>query len=173
MNREEKKKWLETKKDYLHISFSCIGVATCATCPFRSDKGICTMTTNKNESLLNEVWTEANGYIKKPEIISIVPDKVLSLNDLPDPINPDHYKAGKMQIIEQMMVLFGVEQTANFCKLNAYKYQGRAGLKGEAVLDHKKADWYMRLYNQISGCTSNYTGMKLLKEFLEEEENDG
>lgn len=175
MTREEKKKWLETRKNRLLVNFQCAGEVTCTECPFKvhDGKSMCAVRDEENKSLFEEVWAKAHGYIKKSEIISTTPDKVLSLNDeLPDPINPDHYKAGKMQVIEQMMALFGVKQTANFCKLNAYKYQARAGLKGDAVLDHEKADWYMRLYDKIVESPTQTMAMNLLKEFLEEEQKN-
>lgn len=57
----------------------------------------------------------------------------------PDPVNhPSHYTAHPsgvecVQITEHM----------NFCLGNAMKYLWRAGLKGDAVEDLKKANWYI------------------------------
>ena len=57
----------------------------------------------------------------------------------PDPVNhPPHYTAHPsgvecVQITEHM----------NFCLGNAMKYLWRAGLKGDAVEDLKKANWYI------------------------------
>jgi hypothetical protein len=55
-----------------------------------------------------------------------------------DPTNPEHYKRHPsgvecIQITEYM----------NFNLGNAIKYIWRAGLKGEAVADLEKAQWYL------------------------------
>lgn len=91
-----------------------------------------------------------------------------------DPINPDHYKTGKLQVIEQMMIIFGPPKVASFCEVNAYKYHARAGLKGDAATDHKKADWYMRLYERLEkfGVMDREKAMEALRDFLREEEQN-
>ena len=55
-----------------------------------------------------------------------------------DPVNPDHYRSHPsgiecIQITEHM----------NFCLGNAFKYIWRAGLKGDAIEDLKKARFYI------------------------------
>lgn len=89
-------------------------------------------------------------------------------------LNPDHYKAGKLQTIEQMMIVFGPNKVASFCEVNAFKYHARAGLKGDAVMDHKKADWYMRLYDRLKGfgCMDSENALVALRDFLKEEEKE-
>jgi hypothetical protein len=56
----------------------------------------------------------------------------------PDNINPQHYRQhpSGVECIE-------VTQHCNFCIGNAIKYLWRAGLKGDAVEDLKKAAWYI------------------------------
>jgi hypothetical protein len=56
----------------------------------------------------------------------------------PDNINPQHYQShpSGVECIE-------VTQHCNFCIGNAIKYLWRAGLKGDAVEDLKKAAWYI------------------------------
>jgi hypothetical protein len=56
----------------------------------------------------------------------------------PDSINPSHYRQhpSGVECIE-------VTQHCNFCIGNAIKYLWRAGLKGDAVEDLKKAAWYI------------------------------
>ena len=100
------------------------------------------------------------------------PDHIEVTKKSEDPINPDHYKAGKLQTIEQMMIVFGPNKVASFCEVNAFKYHARAGLKGDAVMDHKKADWYMRLYDRLKvfGCMDSEKALEALREFLKEEE---
>ena len=60
----------------------------------------------------------------------------------PDNVNhPSHYQ-GKRECIEVMRKMFGDEAVKGFCKCNAYKYRFRAGRKGSAEEDIKKAEWY-------------------------------
>lgn len=69
-----------------------------------------------------------------------------------DPINhPSHYcQDGGMECIDEMIAVFGVEATKNFCLLNVWKYRKRALFKnGEE--DMKKADWYMNKWIELNG----------------------
>lgn len=62
-----------------------------------------------------------------------------------DYINPQHYvQDDGRQTWEHMVDEFGLEETAIFCKLNAYKYSDRRGKKpGEDVdRENKKIKWY-------------------------------
>ena len=43
--------------------------------------------------------------------------------------HPDHYKQGGKECIEVMIDEFGVRDVIAFCRLNAFKYQWRAGKK--------------------------------------------
>lgn len=64
--------------------------------------------------------------------------------------HPEHYnREGAMECIDEMILVFGVEETAIFCKLNAYKYRYRAGAKGDPTEDMKKSDWYMKKYTEL------------------------
>jgi hypothetical protein len=55
-----------------------------------------------------------------------------------DPIDPAHYREhpSGIQCIQ-------VTEHLNFCRGNAVKYIWRAGLKGCAIEDLKKARWYL------------------------------
>ena len=60
--------------------------------------------------------------------------------------HPKHYNVdGRMECIQEMEVLFGLNAVETFCKLNAYKYYYRAGNKeGEdKEKDIAKANWYL------------------------------
>lgn len=173
MKREEKKKWLKARKDRIKLNFEC-GSINCGNCPFENNKCV----TNKEvHDLWEEVWAEAHGYVKKQETdlekIAIDPSKIGPTITVKEDkrLNPDHYKVGKLQAIEQMIIVFGPNRVANFCEVNAFKYHARAGLKGNAVLDHKKADWYMRLYERLIKYSSDQTAEALdsVREFLREE----
>ena len=62
--------------------------------------------------------------------------------------HPSHYNNGGMETIDEMLLLFGRQETMAFCKLNAWKYRARALYKnGEE--DMQKADWYLQKYKEL------------------------
>ncbi len=85
-------------------------------------------------SILDEI-----GYIAK-----VTPD-CFSVNSMPkeekDNINPDHYKAGGMEVIDILRAKLTPEQFEGFCAGNVIKYTLRARMKNGAE-DLKKAAWY-------------------------------
>ncbi len=56
-----------------------------------------------------------------------------------DPINPNHYKQGKIEVID-----FIEDQQMDFHIGNAIKYLCRFKHKGDIVNDLKKAIWYIQ-----------------------------
>ena len=61
-------------------------------------------------------------------------------------VHPKHYNAeGRMECIQEMELMFGLDAVETFCKLNAYKYYYRAGNKTGASKeeDEAKAQWYL------------------------------
>lgn len=68
----------------------------------------------------------------------------------PDMVNhPPHYERdGGMECIEEMEMIFGIEETMTFCKLNAWKYRYRAADKNGQE-DIKKSDWYIHKYKEL------------------------
>ena len=72
--------------------------------------------------------------------------------------SPDHYKTHEFECIDEMLLVFGKEAVLNFCILNAWKYRYRAGNKGDAEEDLKKADEYMGFAYELKGMP------RLLKE---------
>lgn len=64
-----------------------------------------------------------------------------------DNINPNHYKSGKIEVIEIMQDQLSSEQFKGFCKGLILKYLCRADHKN-GLEDYKKAQWYLnRLIN--------------------------
>lgn len=64
--------------------------------------------------------------------------------------HPKHYnRVGRKECIEEMIDLFGVDEVIIFCKLNAYKYDYRKGLKGDYEEDAKKAEWYRNKIREL------------------------
>jgi uncharacterized protein YcgL (UPF0745 family) len=60
---------------------------------------------------------------------------------------PFHYTQGDVECIDAMMEAFGQNQVSTYCKLNAFKYLWRAGLKEYIENDNQdiqKAIWYLK-----------------------------
>jgi len=70
-----------------------------------------------------------------------------------DEVNsPSHYTAGGIETIDYMRAKASPEEFRGYLRLNALKYLSRAGLKGDAVTDLKKAAWYInRLIGELEG----------------------
>lgn len=65
---------------------------------------------------------------------------------------PVHYnREGAMECIDEMELIFNKEETAIFCKLNAWKYRYRAGQKSgeDGLKDLQKSDWYIKKYKEL------------------------
>lgn len=63
--------------------------------------------------------------------------------------HPEHYnREGAMECIEEMLLIFGPEETMTFCKLNAWKYRYRAADKG-GMDDLQKSDRYLAKYKEL------------------------
>lgn len=63
--------------------------------------------------------------------------------------HPSHYNRGKLECIDIMEDVFGIDETRAFCKLNAFKYIVRAELKGNEVEDIDKALWYLNKHQEL------------------------
>lgn len=63
--------------------------------------------------------------------------------------HPSHYNRGKLECIDIMEDVFGIDETKAFCKLNAFKYLVRAELKGKEVEDIDKAVWYLNKHQEL------------------------
>ena len=63
--------------------------------------------------------------------------------------HPPHYtRAGAMECIDEMILIFGEEAVANHCLCNAWKYRYRAYEKN-GFEDISKSDWYMKKYKEL------------------------
>ena len=60
-----------------------------------------------------------------------------------DAINPDHYKAGKMEAIDVMEAFSSQTELRGHLKLTALKYILRLGKKDNEVQEIGKAIWYL------------------------------
>ena len=71
------------------------------------------------------------------------------MSDNIDIVNhPSHYTSSGMECIDEMIILYGKEETMSFCKLNCHKYRKRAMDKGGRT-DLKKSDWYVKKYLEL------------------------
>lgn len=66
--------------------------------------------------------------------------------EYPDVVNePNHYKHGTFETIDEMVIVFGIEDTIKFCRMNAWKYRARAPFKGNTEQDMAKANCYLEM----------------------------
>jgi hypothetical protein len=59
--------------------------------------------------------------------------------------HPAHYNNYSMEVIDMMEKIYGIESTALFCEMNAFKYRMRMGTKpdNDITQDLKKEKWYL------------------------------
>lgn len=59
--------------------------------------------------------------------------------------HPSHYNIpGRKECLDEMIDIYGIKATEKFCRMNAYKYHYRMGLKdgNSKEQDVAKAEWY-------------------------------
>ena len=74
---------------------------------------------------------------------------------------PSHYKHGSFEVIDEMVIVFGIEDTIKFCRMNAWKYRARAPFKGNMEQDMAKANCYLEMAANLE--TIRNENFKLLK----------
>lgn len=83
---------------------------------------------------------------------------------------PEHYRYGKYEVIDEMLIVFGPEKTFNFCVINAWKYRARAPFKGKLKEDMDKSSRYLEMAKQIA---DTYEDIGCQPIHLIKEEDDG
>lgn len=78
--------------------------------------------------------------------------------------NPEHYKHGTFEVIDEMLLVFGPVRTYDFCIMNAWKYRSRAPYKNNLKQDMDKADRYMQMAKQILENNPELGHIGLIKE---------
>lgn len=91
------------------------------------------------ESILKEEEMKMNKENEKEDVVK----------------EPNHYKHGAFETIDEMIIAFGPQRTYDFCIMNAWKYRSRAPYKGNPEQDMKKADQYLKMAKQISDANLN------------------
>lgn len=86
--------------------------------------------------------------------------------------HPAHYNApGRKECIEEMVDIWGAEQTAMWCEMTAYKYEYRAGTKdgNSKEQDLAKRQWYLdkakelrtTKHDNAAECVGNPAAMQI------------
>ena len=75
---------------------------------------------------------------------------------------PDHYKQGSFEVIDEMVIVFGIENTIQFCRMNAWKYRARASYKGNAKQDMAKANRYLEMAAELEAIKNGKGKLELL-----------
>lgn len=90
--------------------------------------------------IIDAILTNAEKKLTDEELAQAMKAKVKSY----DYINPNHYKQGGKEVIEMMVDIWGAEDVAKYCEMNAFKYRMRMGLKPNQPVEQelKKAKWY-------------------------------
>jgi len=110
---------------------------------------------NDTNPTINDIKCIANNtvtkYNKTMENYNKTKENIENNNKTVDNVNhPKHYtRENAIQCIDEMVMVFGIEETMHFCKLNAWKYRYRAADKNGAE-DIAKSDWYMNKYKELS-----------------------
>ena len=70
--------------------------------------------------------------------------------------HPKHYnRPNGMECIDEMVLIFGIQEAKTFCKLNAWKYRYRAADKNGKE-DLEKSDWYIQKYKQLCESANKF-----------------
>lgn len=64
--------------------------------------------------------------------------------------SPSHYNQGNIECIDAMVSAFGEYSTAEFCKINAFKYLWRLGHKDDETQEIGKIKWYLDKYLELT-----------------------
>lgn len=83
-------------------------------------------------------------------------ENMLSLYSQCNAENPEHYKHGAFELVDEMIIMFGIEKTIIFCQLNAWKYRSRAPYKNQLEDDMKKADCYLEMAHELQQIMIQY-----------------
>ena len=82
-----------------------------------------------------------------------------------DSVNhPAHYCSSGIECIDEMVLLYGKEETMSFCKLNAHKYLVRADHKNGDE-DLAKRDWYLNKYAYLDSKPEDILKNEIIRKY--------
>lgn len=142
----------------------------------------------KNQELINIVGKimdsdtiarRINAFIQEKDIDDIRAGKYDNIEVESDVVRePSHYKQGRYEVIDEMLIVFGPQKTYDFCVLNAWKYRARAQHKGNLEQDLAKANRYLEMAKEIidkhssTSHPSNWCQMPPVHLIMEGKNND-
>jgi hypothetical protein len=113
---------------------------------------------NKDE--LKKVAEFVNSMYDEP---CICEDNTDNTKDVDMVNHPPHYERG-IECIDEMILLYGKEETMSFCKLNSHKYRKRVLDKGGKE-DQDKSDWYVKEYAYIESKSERELLQEIIKKY--------
>ena len=99
-----------------------------------------------NADLYNELETQRVLYegCAQNTVVFDPAERVDNVN------HPKHYcREGGMECLDEMLMLYGTQEVATWCKLNSHKYRYRAADKNGKE-DIAKSDFYMKKYKELT-----------------------
>lgn len=114
------------------------------TCPFWDPDKKCTKDEYDMDDRFQELVQTGHVALEEIELDPVEQEPAF------DPVErPEHYCTGSMETIDEMKLIFGIDDAMTFCKLNAWKYRARAPYKGNTEQDMHKADQYLQMYKAM------------------------
>lgn len=112
--------------------FGCVDTELKKTAWAGTDKRLAEVIREESANGMAGSWAWVNEMpVESPSVETTEPSKS-------DQINPPHYKQHPSGV-----ECIQIAEHLNFCIGNAIKYLWRAGLKGDALTDLRKAKWYV------------------------------
>lgn len=121
---------------------------------------------NESKSGNNSLIVHGNEVELKrvAEFVNSMYDNVDNLSIDKDMVNhPSHYGHG-IECIDEMILLYGRDETMSFCKLNSHKYRKRALDKGGRE-DQDKSDWYVKEYAYLESKSERELLQEIIKKY--------
>lgn len=122
---------------------------------------------NESKSGNNSLIVHGNGDELKTvaEFVNSMYDNADGSDSNKDVVNhPSHYCEHGMECIDEMILLYGRDETMSFCKLNSHKYRKRALDKGGRE-DQDKSDWYVKEYAYLESKSERELLQEIIKKY--------
>ena len=85
----------------------------------------------------SKIHNEAQAYLLG---YNLTPSEELAVEDIVN--HPSHYTAGGIETIDFIKAKLTPEEYRGYLRGNSMKYQSRIGLKGDALENARKGQWY-------------------------------
>ena len=128
----------------------------------KTDIGASSVRVYGNIDDINRVADYAR-HMYDPPTIKEFSDSDNNKNDVDMVNHPSHYEHG-IECIDEMILLYGKEETMSFCKLNSHKYRKRALDKGGRE-DQDKSDWYVKKYAYLESKSERELLQEIIKKY--------